>query len=123
MWKYFSPETDRKLMCSCGCDRMEMNDRFMKSLDAIRESAGFPFHITSGYRCPKHNSSVSSTGVRGAHTTGRAVDIAVSSSGQRLAILEAAQAQGFRRFGIAKTFIHLDNLTEADGFPKGIWNY
>lgn len=123
MWKYFSPETDAKLTCSCGCGRMEMNDRFMRSLDAIRAGAGFPFRITSGFRCPRHNSRVSSTGERGPHTTGRAVDIAASSSSMRLAIIEAAQRQGFRRFGIAKTFVHIDNLMEADGFPEGIWSY
>ena len=33
--------------------------------------------ITSGYRCPLHNSNVSSTGLRGPHVTGKAADIAV----------------------------------------------
>lgn len=123
MWKYFDPKTDPKLTCSCGCGRMEMNDKFMQDLDAIRAGAGFPFRITSGYRCPSYNSKVSTTGQRGPHTTGRAVDIAASTSSQRLAIIEAAQRAGFRRFGVAKTFVHIDNLTERDGFPEGIWTY
>ena len=123
MWKYFDPAVDTKLTCSCGCGRMEMNDSFMKKLDLIREEAGFGFRVTSGYRCPTHNSNVSSTGERGPHTTGRAVDIAAPSSTMRLQILEAAQKQGLRRFGIAKTFIHLDDLKQSDGFPEGIWTY
>lgn len=123
MWKYFDPSIDTKLRCSCGCGRMEMNDTFMKKLDSVRERAGFGFRVTSGYRCPTYNSKVSSTGERGPHTTGRAVDIAAASSTMRLAIIEAAQKEGFRRFGVAKTFIHLDDLKESDGFPEGIWSY
>ena len=122
-WKYFDPATDAMLTCSCGCGRMEMDDLFMAKLDAIREECGFGFRVTSGFRCPKHNNNVSSTGERGPHTTGRAIDIAAPSSSMRLAIMEAAQRQQFRRFGIAKTFIHLDDLRESDGFPEGIWSY
>ena len=122
-WKYFSYDTDPMLACSCGCGRKEMNDLFMADLDVIRETCGFPFRITSGYRCPVHNTRVSSTGERGPHTTGRAIDIAAPSSSMRLAIVEAAQEQGFRRFGIAKTFIHIDDLRTSDGFPEGIWSY
>jgi zinc D-Ala-D-Ala carboxypeptidase len=121
-WRYFDPATDAKLSCSC-CNVMGMDDKFMQALDAIREECGFPFRVNSAYRCPAHNSAVSSTGERGPHTTGRAIDIAAASSSARLAIMEAAQRQGFRRFGIARTFIHIDNLTEADGFPPGVWSY
>lgn len=123
MWKHFDPAVDTLLVCSCGCKRMEMDSLFMNKLDAIREECGFPFRVTSGYRCPVHNAKVSSTGERGPHTTGRAIDIAAPTSHMRLAIMEAAQRRLFRRFGIAKTFIHIDDLQESDGFPEGIWSY
>lgn len=100
-----------------------MDQEFMENLDAIREMCGFPFRITSGFRCPTHNSKVSSTGERGPHTTGKAVDIAAPSSEMRLKIMEAAQKRGFRRFGIARGFIHIDKLKKEDGFPEGIWSY
>jgi zinc D-Ala-D-Ala carboxypeptidase len=122
-WEYFDPTVDLKLTCSCGCGRMEMDDDFMHSMDRVRENCGFPFRVTSGFRCPTYNAQVSSTGERGPHTTGRAIDIAAPSSSMRLTIMEAAQLEGFRRFGIAKSFIHLDNLRERDGFPEGIWSY
>lgn len=122
-WKYFDQAIDLKLTCSCGCGRMEMDDAFMQKSDKVRELAGFAFRVTSGFRCPEYNAKVSSTGERGPHTTGRALDIAASSSAMRLAIVEAAQKLGIRRFGIAKGFIHYDDLTAEEGFPEGMWTY
>lgn len=122
-WKYFDPSTDIMLTCPCGCGRMEMDALFMAKLDDIRDECGFPFRVNSGFRCPTYNAKISTTGERGPHTTGRAIDIAAHSSGARLTIMEAAQARRFRRFGIAKGFIHLDDLRESDGFPEGIWSY
>ena len=121
-WDYFSYETDSMLACSC-CEKRGMNDNFMRTLDRIREKAGVPFVVTSGYRCDLHNNSVSSTGFDGPHTTGRAVDIQANSREKAL-IMKAAMGEGFARFGVGKSFIHLDNLTEPDGFSENvIWAY
>ena len=70
----------------------------------------------SGYRCSEHNSSVSSTGANGPHTTGKALDIAVKNSQHRKQLIEyfAPKVTGL---GIAKSFIHIDLLYEEDGFP------
>lgn len=122
-WPYFNPRVDKMLTCSCGCGRMEMKDEFMNQIVLIREAVGIPFRITSGFRCPTHNARVSSTGEAGPHTWGRALDIAADSRMKSL-IQTAASGIGFNRFGIAKTFIHLDDLTEDDGFPEHvIWTY
>lgn len=121
-WKYFDPRVDRKLACAC-CGQVHMNDAFMQKLDRIRERLGVPLHINSGYRCPEHNNRVSSTGEAGPHTTGRAVDIAADSR-LRYLVATAALAEGMTRIGIARTFIHIDDLTAADGFPdQVIWPY
>ena len=48
--------------------------RVLDLLQTARENLG-PLQITSAYRCPSHNDSVSSTGMAGPHTTGLAVDI------------------------------------------------
>ena len=96
----------------------------MGKLDDLRAVCGFPFVVTSGYRCPEHNQSVSSTGASGPHTTGRAVDIRIDNSAMRFELLRRAIEGGFRRMGIAKTFIHIDDLGEAQGFPEGVfWVY
>ena len=121
-WEYFSYETDPMLACSC-CGKQGMDDHFMHTLDRLRKLAGVPFVVTSGFRCDLHNNSVSSTGFDGPHTTGRAVDIQANSR-QKAAIVKAAIYAGFSRIGVGKGFIHLDDLTEADGFDENvIWAY
>jgi zinc D-Ala-D-Ala carboxypeptidase len=123
-WPFFNPAVDLKLTCSCGCGRMEMQESFMKKMVEIRKEVNMPFMITSGYRCPSHNNQASSTGFRGPHTTGRALDIAVTGSRMRYLVMEAARRQGITRIGIGKGFIHLDDLTAEDGFDeKVIWPY
>lgn len=121
-WEFFDPAKDTKLACS-HCGAMLMDEFFMRLLDEIRRDAGFPFHVTSGYRCPIHNDAVSSTGLSGPHTTGRAVDIAANNSAMRKRIIEVALKHKIPRIGIAKSFIHLDNLLANDGFPEGVWPY
>ena len=121
-WRYFDPAIDTRLACS-HCGRMEMQDSFMQKIGRIRHEVGVPLRVTSGYRCPVHNNAVSSTGENGPHTTGHAVDIAADSR-LRYHLVNAALAEGITRIGIAKTFIHLDDLTPADGVPdQVIWTY
>lgn len=120
MYKFF---TDDELRCRCGCGKMEMNSRFMGLVIEMRLELDTPFNVTSAYRCPQYNQQVSSTGVRGPHTYGRALDIAAGSS-LKSQILTAALARGMTRFGIGKNFIHIDDLGRDEGFPAGvIWTY
>lgn len=121
--KFFSLESDPMLACPCGCGRADMDMEFMLTLDEIREACGFPFRVNSGFRCPTYNAQISSTGARGPHTTGKAIDIAAPSSTMRLLILSHALERGWVRFGIGKTFIHLDSLRAVEGFPSGVWSY
>lgn len=122
-WRFFSYEGDPMLACPATGEQ-KMDATFMAALDNAREIAGFPWRINSGYRSPAYNSRISTTGFRGPHTTGRAVDIAVSSSSERYRIIEACRAVGMSRFGVARTFVHVDDLTAADGFPENvIWLY
>lgn len=125
-WEYF---TEDELKCRCGCGKAEMNPGFMGKLIALRECLGFPFTITSAYRCPEYNQKVSSTGPNGSHTTGRAIDIAVYGEQAYKLICHAPQFQ-FYGIGVSQTgshrsrFIHLDDLTRANGFPRPwVWGY
>ena len=121
MSRYFSIGTDPKLACSC-CGLDSVDNGFLLLLDSIREEVG-PLTIASGYRCPSHNKSVSSTGETGPHTTGRAVDISCRNGSLRRAIVKAGIKQGCR-VGVAKTFVHVDNLSAVDGFPDNVmWVY
>lgn len=119
--------TMKEFECRCGCGRVPMDEGFLSKLDDLRARYGKPIIISSGYRCPDYNARVSTTGMDGPHTTGRAVDVAVSR-GDAYLLLDHAFALGFTGLGIqqkgAARFIHLDNLPEATGRPRPtVWSY
>ena len=122
-FRFFSKKDDPGFECQCGCglgfDDMDLE--FMLRLEDSRHQAGVPFKITSGARCPKHNSKVSTTGLTGPHTELCAVDLAVTYSRNRFIIVESLLKHGFTRIGIAKTFIHVDSSKTKDS--KVIWFY
>ena len=66
---------------------------------------------------------MSSTGVDGPHTTGRAIDISVNRN-EAITVLNAALFLGFTGIGVNQKgnsrFLHLDNL-EAN--RPTIWSY
>jgi len=120
-YRYFAAE---ELACKCGrCDGGEMDDDFMEKVVAIREVVG-PLIVVSGFRCPAHNSSESSTGEGGPHTTGRSLDLRAAHSSARFAIMREAMGLGMTRFGINRTSIHIDDLGAEEGFAEGVlWHY
>ncbi len=123
-WPNFSAD---ELRCRCGFGRADMNERFMDRLQAVRSVLGVPMRITSGFRCPDYNARVSSTGRNGPHTTGRAVDVAVSGE-TALKLVRIALAHGFTGIGVKQKgphggrFLHLDDL-DADYPRPSIWSY
>ncbi len=109
------------------CGQNLIDHAFVQELDDLRHNLGLPLVISSGYRCPEHNSKVSSTGRTGPHTTGRAADIAVSH-GRAYEVLQAAMLMKFTGIGVnqkgSARFIHLDNLPNAPGQPRPtVWSY
>ena len=118
-WCNFTPDEFR---CSC-CNRLEISSDIMDLLQKARNDLG-PLTITSAYRCPSYNSSVSSTGENGPHTTGMAVDIHVSNSQHRKQLIDYF-ATKVTVLGVAKTFLHIDLLTPELGFEMrpNAWKY
>lgn len=103
---------------------INMDSTFLEMLNNARHTAGIPFKITSGYRSITHNKEVG--GVQNSsHLCGKACDIAVGSGSERYIILNALIQAGFRRLGVAKTFIHADNDSiEQNGTkPNSVWTY
>ena len=85
----------------------EMDVEFIKGLDHLRQTCGFPFVITSGFRSLEHSvEKKKSKG--GTHTMGIAADIRVSGGAQRMAIVKHASSLGMS-VGVAKTFVHVDS--------------
>lgn len=85
-----------------------MDKHFLELLDSMREEAGIPFHINSGYRTEAHNILVGGK-PSSAHTKGHAADVQATTGREKWLIIDAAIKAGIKRIGIAKTFIHIDN--------------
>lgn len=116
---------NKELACKCGCGTNEFDPDFLKTLIKIRKKAGFPFALSSAYRCPNH--PIEARKERsGAHTTGKAVDILCSRE-KALEVVTIALSEGLTRIGVQQKgqnrFIHIDACTEEDGFPPSIWSY
>lgn len=104
-----------------------MDSTFLQMLDDARGIAGIPFRITSGFRTPSHNAYVGGVlpnpdkGIKGSsHMYGYAADIHCNTGADREIIVAALIKAGFRRIGIANTFIHTDNDPDKN---NSIWLY
>lgn len=123
MAKYFS---DSEVSCS-HCGESKMSPEFMDVLDKLREAYGKPLRVTSGYRCPEHPIEARKASA-GAHSTGKAIDLAVER-GEAYEVLEIAMGMGvFTGIGIQQKgsgrFIHLDTCEEPEMSPRPtVWSY
>jgi len=129
MIKFSKHFSEKELACKCGkCDFIGMHEDFMSKLEAIRQDSRWakPIRLSSAYRCPDHNSKVSSTGKDGPHTTSRAVDCLISGGDVQIFTLLAIQhgmtGIGWKQKGDYKSrFIHIDDITE--GIRPHSWSY
>ncbi len=103
--------SSNEFRCKC-CDSIKLAPIVIEFCQDWRNYIQQGVSITSGYRCPEHNSKVSSTGEDGPHTTGFAVDIATSGRTQ-YELIDFALHYKMKPtgIGIAKSFTHLDWLT------------
>lgn len=90
------------------CDVSQMDAAFLDKLLLAQKAYGRKFKINCAYRSLAWEKSKGRNG-RSSHCKGVAVDIGVSNHQQRLYIVAALLIMGFRRIGIAKTFIHVDD--------------
>jgi len=120
--QYFSKA---ELQCKCGCEQAPMDPQFLMMLDELREKLNKPLRVSSGFRCPSHNSKVSGTGETGPHTTGKAIDLAVDRA-FAYETLRASMAMGFTGIGVKQKgggrFLHLDTII-TEGLRPTIWSY
>lgn len=118
---------DYELKCK-HCGENHMKPEFLDSLEDIRRAYGRAMTVSSGYRCPTYNARKSSTGLSGPHTTGSAIDIAISGKDAYL-LVRLAMIHGMKGIGIKQKgpwsgrFIHMD-MCEQDNIPRPrIWSY
>lgn len=97
--------------CKCGCGICNVGDSFLVKLQQTRTIANISFGIISGCRCPVHNKNEGGKETSDHLATGsiqcEGADIRCYYSGDRLKIISAAIMAGFRRIGIAESFVHL----------------
>lgn len=125
-WRHF---TLKEFECKCGCDGNQIDPKLVDVLDDLREELGFPLRVSSGYRCPEHNRRVSSTGLNGPHTTGKAADIAIMGMDAYLLLQAAMRSGKIYGIGISQKgphigrFIHLDMIDSSHSFRPTVWSY
>ena len=106
--------------CRCTCKADHIQPVFIAHLEDARRKYGHPMQITSGVRCPEHNAKVGGL-PDSAHLTGWAADIGCTTSYSRYKLINALLAAGFKRIGVAKSFIHADlDPTKPAEF---LWTY
>lgn len=128
--KHFTWE---EVMCKCGADHAqgeipESYRAWMVFVDrTIRVNADFPFHVSSGWRCPLHPVEQGKS-APGPHQIA-AIDILCSHQNADK-LLNVAYAAGVPRKGlsqhgdVSKRFVHLDPLPPAPHRPSPhIWTY
>jgi len=97
-----------------------MDKRILEMLDEARDKFDKPIHITSGFRTPFWNEEVG--GVESSsHLKGLAVDIHCDNSRDRHNLITCLLDVGFKRIGVAKTFIHAD--IDTDKAQNLTWLY
>lgn len=101
------------------CSTVLIDEQLVVYLQKIRDHFGKPITITSGYRCPTHNSRVGgATGSR--HSKGQAADIVVQGVSSRT-VAQYAESIGIKGIGLYETskdgyFTHIDTRTS-----KSFW--
>lgn len=97
-----------------------MDPHFLNMLDAIRDDAGIPFVINSGFRTPERN-KLDGGKPNSAHLKGLAADISAPDSLTMALIIITAVQHGIKRIGVGKHFVHLD-IDSSLPTPR-IWTY
>lgn len=101
------------------CSTVLIDDLLVTYIQKIRDHFGKPITITSGYRCPTHNSRVGgATGSR--HSKGQAADIVIQGVAPR-EVAKYAESIGIKGIGLYETnadghFTHIDTRT-----TKSFW--
>lgn len=121
--KNFSPDTDPKLLCTCGhpdCDQRSVSQEHLHRVQVVRDIVG-PLTVTSGGRCPNHPNELHRT-TPADHQKQLGVDVAVTGT-TRGNVVDAGIKAGCNAIGVAKTFVHLGYRPELPHGHITMWVY
>jgi len=86
---------------------LNMHEEILHMLDAVRKQFGKPIKINSGYRTEARNQKIGGV-PNSSHLKGLAADISCENSKDRFTLLGLLVKAGFKRIGVASSFIHVD---------------
>lgn len=93
-------------LCCKHCGAQGVTQELVDKLDELRERMNMPLVLTSAYRCPNHPIEAKKKRP-GYHSKGIAADVAVTG-GDQIKLISIAYELGFKGFGIADSFVHID---------------
>ena len=124
--KNFNPQSDPKLLCTCGhsdCDKRSVNQFVLSHVQNIRNDAGRPLQITSGGRCPNHPNELHRSKPAD-HQNRVAVDIYYGTVKERNELMVLAGRYGATAVACGVNFVHMGwrNLNKDDNRVR-TWEY
>jgi hypothetical protein len=120
--KNFNPNSDPKLLCTCGdldCDKRSVSQETLDRAQLVRSEANRSLTVNSGGTCTYHPNEKHRT-TPADHQKGVGIDIAVAGGIQRAQLVTLGLKHGFNAIGVAKGFIHLGY---REGEPLVMWTY
>jgi uncharacterized protein YcbK (DUF882 family) len=92
--------------CRC-CKVVKVDENLINALEELRELAGGPIYITSGYRCPAHNKAVG--GAKNSyHMKGMAADVWSRAVSSENIARYAGMVPLIKGIGLYRNFTHVD---------------
>lgn len=122
----FHPDTDPKLLCTCGhpdCDRRSVDQDTLDRVQLIRDDLRRPMVITSGGRCPFHPNELFKPRP-GDHQQCKTVDVECNSEELETKLKVLAGRHGATRVagGAYCGFVHMA-WTDTDRQDVPTWSY
>lgn len=105
--RYSEHFSKRELACKCCGQPGPIKTELIAALEALRELAGCPLIVTSGYRCKSHNTAVG--GAKDSqHIKGAAADIKAKTLTPLELFALAVQIPAIKGVGLYKGWLHID---------------
>lgn len=91
------------------CHKCITDPRLISGLQRLRDQAGVPVIITSGYRCAEHNRELKSAAKNSYHISGQAADVVIAGMDVLEMYRLAGEIPEFNGIGLYdQGFIHVD---------------
>lgn len=106
--KYFKRSEFRCPCGKCGGFPVEMSEQLIRLADTVREHFDAPAPVSSGVRCPEHNSRVGGV-ANSRHMAGKAMDFCIEGIPASIVLPYVQSLSGIRyAYAIDSNYVHMD---------------